>query len=91
MGGRDCNDIDDKYNNNENVHSFPQSWRVPRKRKSRSMSNGGRDCNTDISTDEEERIHSFPPPWRVPKKRKSGRAARGEETVMTPLMGTSTQ
>ena len=81
MGGRDCN----KYNDN-NIHSFPQSWRVPRKRKSRSRSNGGRDCNKEPTTDEDN-IHSFPPPWRVPRKRKSGRVARGGRDCYDPSDG----
>ena len=87
MGGRDCNNTDD---DNDNIHSFPQSWRVPRKRKSRSIPNGGRDCNLnndcDYYDDNEEPL-SFPSPMEVPKKRKPGRSPKGGRDCYDPSEG----
>ena len=84
MGGRDCN-INSNFDINS-IHSLPQSWRVPRRWKSRNYSDEGGDC-THNSNDEDNYIHSLPSPLKVPRKRKSGRGFKGEGDCYDPIEG----
>ena len=85
MGGRDCSSSED----DKSIHSLPQSWRVPRRRKSRSNSIEGGDCisNSINAINDINYVHSFPSPLKVPRKRKSGKVTGEGRECYDPIEG----